>query len=422
MKHLLVFVFAFLVSSILLVETFSKNDENFTSDTPPVKISFHNFTSLEEAKADVEKYILGFKEKLHIPAFLFAFAVKGKTVMKKAWGTADLENNLPANVDNAFRIGSISKSFTSAIIGQLVDQGKLHYEDLVSKHLSHAQFLPKSFSTGNALNITLRHLLSHSAGIPSSADHMFQQINPPTNVSQMILRFRETTNLVSEPGTTFEYSNVGYQILGAVIESVTGKSFQEVLTHFLTHEAKLPTALLWDTTQTLHNVPRYYAGVSMRNLAFVKDTLETRSNNSFPSAPIDELIFLNGWWPAGGIVATLEDLLRWGQKLIDAYHGRPNPILSKKVLAEMWSPVSQIKGVPITTANSSYGYGWFVSHHNQVNRTVVFHAGGLLGVSCQLTLFPDEEMVGVTFSNKGVVVEKEQMVLYAAANLYHLVK
>ncbi|KAH9403473.1 hypothetical protein TYRP_015365 [Tyrophagus putrescentiae] len=364
-------------------------------------IPFHNFTNLEVAKADVERYILGFKNEINIPAFLFAMSVRGKTVMKKAWGTADLENSLPANVNNMFRIGSISKSFTSALVGRLVDQGQLHYEDQVSKYLDAAHFPPKSFS-GHPVNITLSQLLSHTAGIPTEADGMFQRINPPENVTQMITRFRDSVHLYAAPGSgRFQYSNVGYQLLGAVIESVTGKSFQENLNHFLKHEAKLPSAVNWDASQVLHNVPRYYSGVSIQdNLRPGRGIVGAKPRGAtFPSTPIDELIFLNGWWPAGGIVATLDDLLRWGHL-----------------------PHAEVTGLPIFTQNSSYGYAFFVSRRNQVNQFVVFHSGGILGVSAQLTIFPDREIVGVTFSNKGAILQKEQMVLYAAANLYHLVK
>ncbi len=430
MKHLLLIFAAF--SSLLLLAFASTEaateeaTDNFFSSTSPNNnsIPFHNFTNLEVAKADVERYILGFKNDINIPAFLFAMSVRGKTVMKKAWGTADLENSLPANVNNMFRIGSISKSFTSALVGRLVDQGQLHYEDQVSKYLDSAHFPQKSFN-GHPVNITLSQLLSHTAGIPSEADGMFQRINPPENVTQMITRFRDSVHLYAAPGSgRFQYSNVGYQLLGAVIESVTGKSFQENLNHFLKHEAKLPSAVNWDASQVLHNVPRYYSGVSIQdNLRPGRGIVGAKPRGAtFPSTPIDELIFLNGWWPAGGIVATLDDLLRWGHLLIDAYHGRPGAILSKKTINQIWSPHAEVTGLPIFTQNSSYGYAFFVSKQNQVNQFVVFHSGGILGVSAQLTIFPDREIVGVTFSNKGAILQKEQMVLYAAANLYHLVK
>lgn len=134
------------------------------------------------------------------------------------------------------------------------------------------------------------------------------------------------------------------------------------------------------------------------------------------------MIFLNGWWPAGGLVATLDDLLHYGQLLIDAYKGRPGAILSQATIKTMWSTHINSSSLPMFTENSNYGYAWFNSQHNQLNRFIVFHSGGILGLSAQLTIFPNEEMVGVTFVNKGVVIEGEQIILYAAQNLYHLVK
>lgn len=409
-----IFFFIFTLSCVSLI----KADETAAPDR---SIPFHNFTTLSDALANVEKYALSFNESLNFPALLFAFAVKGKPVLKKAWGQSDLENNLPANVDNKFRLGSISKSFTSAIIGQLVDEGKLKYDDLVYKYLDEAHFSRKSFG-GHPVNITLSQLLSHNAGLRATdpkAD-FFTTLDPPTNVTEQIKKFSKQP-LHTAPGTVFEYANLGFQLLGAVIEKVTGKSYQTVMTEFFTKN-KFPAALVGDTSKIITNIPRYYTGAAIPEKTMT-NPMEGRSKRNTPVCPYDDMVFLNGWWPAGGLVATLDDILHYGKLLIDAYKGRPGAILKQETIKKMWSKhVSLGNSMATFTEHADYGYGWFVSRVNQINRTVVFHAGGIMGVTTQLTILPEEEAVGVTFVNKGVVVEGEQMVLYAAQNLLHLVK
>ena len=411
----------FLFNLVCLVGNTLSVAENSVSDAAPDRsIPFHNFSTLSEALTDVEKYALSFNSSLNFPALLFAFSVKGKPVFKKAWGLSDLENSLPANVHNKFRLGSISKSFTSAIIGQLVDEGKLKYDDLLYKYLDEVHFSQKSFA-GHPVNITLSQLLSHSAGLRATdpkAD-FFTTIDPVANVSEQVKRF-SAQPLHTAPGSTFEYANLGYQLLGAVIEKVTGKTYQTVMTEFFATN-KFPAMMVGDTSKVITNSPRYYTGAADPQKTMA-NPMEGRSRRNTPVCPYDDMVLLNGWWPAGGLVATLDDLLHYGQLLIDAYKGRPGAILKQETIRRMWSKQVTINSMATFTEHADYGYGWFVSRINQLNRTVVFHAGGIMGVTTQLTILPEEEAVGVIFVNKGVVVEIEQMVLYAAQNLYHLVK
>lgn len=274
----------FTLLALVYITVNSVNCDNLNPFPADRSVPFHNFSSLPLAIADVKKYALHFNDSLNFPALLFAFAVKGKSVIKEAWGVADLENNLHANVNNKFRIGSISKSFAAAIIGQLVDQGKLSYDDLVYRHIDAAHFPQKTFNN-KVVNISISQLLSHSAGIPGSNAHldMFTTLDPPANVTQMILRFRDQ-KLNHLPGTVFEYSNNGFQVLGAVIEAVTGQTYQQVVTHFLKTN-KFPAMLVGDTSAVIHNVPRYYSGADPRSFG---NPLEARAKSNYDVCPYGE--------------------------------------------------------------------------------------------------------------------------------------
>ena len=144
----------------------------------------------------------------------------GKIIYKKAFGMANLELNVPMNPDNIFRIGSITKQFTAVAILQLAEQGKLDIKDDIRK------FIPGYPTQGNT--ITIEHLLTHTSGIQD-----FTAIKGNVNRSatdytpkEMIDYFKDQPVRFA-PGTRYEYSNLGYFLLGYIIEHITGKTYAQ---------------------------------------------------------------------------------------------------------------------------------------------------------------------------------------------------
>lgn len=417
------------VPLILIFATFSciiffiPNLVHSSSVTPTCPVSFHNFTKLPDAIADVESFISRINDTYNFPSLLFSLSVRGHTVLKKAWGAADLENGIAANVNMLYRIGSLTKTFTAVLVGRLVDQGLLHFDDLVSKYLPERIFPAKRIN-GQLTNMTISQLLSHTSGLKETDpfSDIFTTIDPPNNITQQIHRFKDEP-LAHAPGT-FTYSNNGFQVLGAVIEDATKKSFQQVLNEFL-RSNDFPAAVNKETSMVLHNIPRYYIGQDVREKI---DRVKVQSKANFPTAPYDDLLYLNGYWAAGGIVATLDDLLHYGLLLHKSYHQKGDSILSKKTLVDLWYPhVVTPKGTAIL--NYHYGYGWRSAPpganpgcKNGNKGGIVAHSGGLLGAAAFLMIYPQEEIVGVMLSNKGQVSEQERIIVYAVENLMHLVK
>lgn len=386
-------------------------------------VPFHNFTSLPVAVADLETFINRINGTLNFPSLLFAFSVRGQIVLKKAWGTADLENNLPAHVNMLYRIGSITKTFTSTLVGRLVDQKLLHFEDLVSKYLPEKTFPAKRIN-GQLTNMTISQLLSHTSGLKETdtMHDFFTTVDPPANITEHIRRFKDEP-LAHAPGT-FTYSNNGFQVLGAIIEAVTKKPFQQVMTEFL-RSNHFPSAVNKESNMVLHEVPRYYLGQDIRQKL---DPVKIRSKEIYPTAPYDDLLYLNGWWATGGIVASLDDMLHYGQLLLRSYHQKEGAILSKETLTKLWYPrVETPQG--ISFLKYRYGYGWRSAPTGanpglRYGNTggIVAHSGGLLGSTAFLMIYPKEEIVAIMLSNKGQLHEQEKMVVYALENMVHLVK
>ena len=145
-----------------------------------------------------------------------------KPIFSKAYGLASKENKTPNNPDTKFNLGSINKIFTRIAIGQLVQQGKISFDDKLGK------YLPDYPNRDAAEKVTIRHLITMKSGIGDFFGEKFvrcRRINCRKN-SDFIPLFADKP-LAFEPGTKEQYSNGGYILLGAIIEKVTGKSYYD---------------------------------------------------------------------------------------------------------------------------------------------------------------------------------------------------
>src|SRR6266545_953799 len=151
-------------------------------------------------------------------------AENGKVIYKKGFGLANMEWNIPNEPDTKFRLGSITKQFTATLVLQLVEQGKLKLDGRVSDYL-------EGYRKDTGAKITIHHLLSHTSGLPNyTALPGFSETisRTPYAVEDFVKKYA-SGDLEFEPGTKFNYSNSGYFLLGAIIEKVTGKPYEQVL-------------------------------------------------------------------------------------------------------------------------------------------------------------------------------------------------
>jgi CubicO group peptidase (beta-lactamase class C family) len=151
-------------------------------------------------------------------------AENGKVIFKKGYGMANMEWNIPVETDTKFRLGSITKQFTSMLVLQLVQEGKIKVEGKLTDYLP-------DYRKDTGDRITIHQLLNHTSGIPSytGLPNFFQEISRnPYSVSDFVKKFA-SGDLEFEPGTKWNYNNSGYFLLGAIVERVTGKPYEQVL-------------------------------------------------------------------------------------------------------------------------------------------------------------------------------------------------
>ena len=370
--------------------------------------------SLPDAIKNVEKFIGQIMDASGTPSLVFSISIRGKLIWEKAWGYSDLENNVKANLDTKHRLASISKPITTALIATYVDQGLIHFDDPISKHINVHDF-PLKYWNGHLVNITVGQLLDHTAGTHVTTLNDFDNVTIGLNCTQMIHKFADE-KLLFKPGTNFAYSNYGYQLLGAIIESVSGKSYQQTMKEFF-HKYQLDSTYVETSDLILTNRSHYYR---LLNQYLPKENI--------PTMVYDDLFHLVGWWPSGGLMSTTNDLIKFGNLIINSYKNRTDhSIMSYETLKEMW--IKRTTNFPNFPwhPNNDYGYGWFIAYISpQVNpnlkhRNFVWHSGGLIGATTFLIIYSEEEIVAAVFSNKGYVAGLDNIAIYAAESIYPFV-
>lgn len=289
-------------------------------------------------------------------AFMGAvLVVRGDTVLlDKGYGMAVLEWNVPDVPEAKFRLGSLTKQFTATLVLLLQQDGKLNINDPVNKFLADA---PKAWN-----NITLANLLGHTSGIPnftSFKEFPAWAASPHTWADEYA--FFKDKPLDFEPGSKFSYSNSNYEVLGAVIEKVSGKKYADLLRE------------------------RIFEPLGMSNSGLDSDdlVLPKRAEGYMPGPKglvVARSESMTVPWSAGSIYSTTGDLLKWEHGL---FGGK---LLSADSLKAMTTP-----------GKGDYGLGVMV--HDEGGVKVIEHGGGIEGFNTNLIYVPDKRICVVVLAN-----------------------
>jgi len=295
-------------------------------------------------------------------AAMSVVVVKGRdTLLTKGYGMADIENDVAATPLTVYRIGSITKQFTSAAVMQLVEAGKINLDDDITK------YLPNAPTHGR--KVLVRHLLNHTSGIPSYTDvgARFGRVMRLDLTHDSLVAVIANDSLMFEPGTTFYYNNTGYFLLGMLLEKVTGKPYGTYL------QEKLFTPLgLTGTT---------YCGTRpiIKHRAQGYDVARGQLVNT-------DFISMDLPYAAGSLCSTVGDLARWTAALAS---GR---VVSPASYRQMTTPVKLPTGRAM-----SYGFGLFAD--SLASHRVISHGGGINGFISQLAYYPDDTLIVAVLAN-----------------------
>ena len=279
--------------------------------------------------------------------------MKDDFVWAKGYGFADLENQVPATEKSAYRLASVTKPMTATAIMQLVEKGKI---DLDAEVQTYVPYFPRK-----NWPITVRQLLGHLGGISHYKNYDLEgHIKEHKSTREAIAIF-ENFDLVAEPGTRYNYSSYGYNLLGAVIEGASGQSFGE----YMRQNVWAPLEM----TDTRMDDPHDLISNRVRGYQFV----EGKIKNS-------EFVDISSRFAAGGTRSTVIDLLKFGRGLND------RKILSEKNIARMYESMATKDG-----RLTDYGMGWGTGSAS--GRFFISHSGGQQETRTILYNYPTKNLI-----------------------------
>lgn len=323
----------------------------------------------------------------HIPAITYGVLLDDKLVHARSLGFANLERKIPAASDTRFRIASMTKSFVALAALRLRDEGKLRLDDPVANYLPELQAVRPL--TADSPVLSVRQLMTMSTGLPEDNPWGDQQM---AISAEALRRFvRDGLSFSTPAGTSYEYSNLGFVLLGQVVSKAAGVPFQKYITEKILTPLGM-TNTVWE-----------YADVPNDKLA-----LGYRWEHDMWRL---EPILHDGEGAAcGGLITTLDDFARYVAFHLDAWPARDDPDtgpVHRATVREMHLPsvfsgfAASSKLIDGTTPNPSvafynYGLGWRRDARGVVQ---IAHSGGLPGYGSNYRFAPDHGVAIIAFCN-----------------------
>ena len=312
------------------------------------------------------------------------YAEKGEIVSKGVLGFRDPEDKLPITEDTIFQLASVSKTFTSAAVMLLMRQGLFSPEDEITK------FFPEIPYPG----VTVRHLLTHTSGIPDyfdDADWFIKIWKGEKRVpgNDEILRFLRETKAKPyfAPGEGLHYSNTGYNLLALLVERLSGVPYEEFLQKNIFEPAGM------SSTRCCH-IRR--DGIPFENFARATVFEDDKWVADIESAEEGDVVAFDGLNGDDYVYTNIFDMLRWDKAL------REGKVLTSEEQQIMYTPGRLNNGEDAVYDEDDglgYGFGWAVGHDEALG-LVVSHSGGMPGVATWFERFLDADRVLVILSNR----------------------
>lgn len=322
----------------------------------------------------VDRYLAAEVARQRIPG-LSAAVLRGDSVLlARGYGFAALEHRVPATDSTVYQSGSVGKQFTAALIQLLARDGRLGLDDPVRRHL------PEGPSRWD--RITIRHLLTHTSGIPDYTDSTVDLRRDYSE--EELVRLAAGLAPEFEPGERWSYSNTGYVLLGAIIRKVTGTFYGEVLRERVFRPLGMGTARIISEREIVPNRSDGYRLVEGRveHQEWVAPSLNTTAD--------------------GSLHLTVRDLVRWAVAL----NGRRIP--GRADLDAAWTPVTLRGG-----GTYPYGLGWYVSQ--QRGRRRIGHGGSWQGFRASIQRYPEFDLTVIVLAN--LAQAEPEAISYAVAGM-----
>ena len=295
----------------------------------------------------------------HIPGVALLVSRAGKIVRAEGFGLANVELQVPVKPETVFQSGSMGKQFTATAVMMLVEEGKVGLDDPLTKYFSDA---PASWK-----EVTVRELLSHTGGFGDYPDKFdFRKDWTEEDLLKMV----EGIPLTYPPGTTWEYSNLGFLTLGILIHRVTGEFYGDFLQERIFHPLGMRTTRIISEADIIPNRASGYRLVKgeLKNQEWVAPMINTTAD--------------------GSLYFSILDLAKWDAALYT------EKLLKRSSLEQMWTPAKLKNGQP---NKDGYGFGWFIGERH--GHRVISHDGAWQGFKSAIARYADDQLTVVVLAN-----------------------
>lgn len=335
----------------------------------------------------IEKLYKDYAEKNHFPAVAFGLVVDGQLLHGGAIGYSEIATSTKASSQSMFRIASMSKSVAGMAILALRKEGKLKLDDPAYMYIPEMKSMPSL--TTDAPPITIRHLLTHAAGFPEDNPWGDRQLD--TKDEQLIALIKSGISFSNPPGIAYEYSNLGFAILGKIIGNVSGKPYQQYINETIFKPLGM-NHTIWEYTEAPKNLLAH--GYRFEDNIWKEEELEHDGT----------------YGVMGGLITSIEDFSKYVAFHMSAWPAssakETGPVL-RSDLREMQQPWNfnnlnvnfKYPGGRTCAMVSAYGYGLRWSKDCE-GRTGIGHTGGLPGFGSQWQILPEYGIGIIGYANR----------------------
>jgi len=311
-----------------------------------------------EPRAAVDRFVREEIARQRIPGVSVAVLRGDHIVLMRGWGEANVELRAPATDSTVYQSGSLGKQFTAALVLQLAGEGKLGLDQPVRRYLTDG---PPVWDS-----ITVRHLLTHTSGIPDYTDSAVDLRRDYTEAE--LVRVAAGLTPLFPPGAHWRYSNTGYVLLGAIIRRVTGSFYGDLLRRRIFLPLGMRSARIISEADIVPNRAAGYrlSGDTLLNQEWVAPLLNTTAD--------------------GSLYLTVRDLARW------VVGWDTGAVLSARDRDLAWTPVRLDDGT-----SYPYGFGWELNELRTARR--IGHTGSWQGFRTALERFPASDLTVIVLAN-----------------------
>jgi len=344
-----------------------------------VFVAFHPTHGQEAPLNGFDDYVNKALREWEVPGLAIAIVKDDRIVLAKGYGVRKLGDPTPVNERTLFAIGSSSKAFTAATVAMLVDEGKVKWDDAVTKYLPGFEL----FDPYVTRELKVRDLLSHRSGLERGDFLWYGSEYDRDEILRRTRYLKPTWSLRS----TFGYQNLMYLAAGQLVAKVNGKSWDEVIRQRIF----MPLGMTASSTS-------------------IKD-LKGSDNVSSPHGKVEDKVQVIPWRnidniaPAGSINSNVVEMAQWVRLQLGQGEYQKQRLLSSGAAKEMQTSQTVIRAEPPYTIFYpeahflNYGLGWFL--HDYKGRKVVEHGGAIDGMRAQVAMLPEEKLGLVILTNMG---------------------